>query len=238
VSRVELLLFDDGAARHPARVINLDPHTHRSYHYWYVFVPGIRPGQCYAYRAIGPFDPDGGLRFDLSKALLDPYGRVVIVPEDYCRHKAGQYGESNFCAIRSVVVDPDEYDWEGDAPLRRAFRHDRDLRDAGHRLHATSNFRRRGTNAGMIEKIPYLQESILSDRTGCCFATAVRRRNTGRSGCPRRPRRRAPTQHRSDVLLFFEWPFSACSRLPLAWDQSGGRSVLPAEHREPERTWL
>ena len=78
---MDLLLFDDAAAAHPARVIELDPRTHRTYHYWHVFVPGIRPGQIYAYRADGPFDPERGLRFDPAKALLDPYGRAVVVPD-------------------------------------------------------------------------------------------------------------------------------------------------------------
>jgi glycogen operon protein len=32
-SRVDLLLFDDPAATRPARVIELDPRTHRTYHY-------------------------------------------------------------------------------------------------------------------------------------------------------------------------------------------------------------
>jgi glycogen operon protein len=115
-SRVDLLLFDDPAATHPAQVIELDPRTHRTYHYWHVFVPGIRPGQVYAYRAYGPFDPARGLRFDPGKVLLDPYGRAVIVPDGYSRQAASQYGEHNAIATKSVVVDPDVYDWEGDAP--------------------------------------------------------------------------------------------------------------------------
>ena len=81
-SRVDLLLFDDVGATHPTRVIELDPRTHRTYHYWHVFVPGIRPGQIYAYRADGPFDPGRGLRFDPAKALLDPYGRASSCPTD------------------------------------------------------------------------------------------------------------------------------------------------------------
>ena len=68
--------------------IALDPRKHRTYHYWHVFVPGIGPGQLYAYRAFGPFDPEQGLRFDPSKALLDPYGRAVVVPEAYSRCRA------------------------------------------------------------------------------------------------------------------------------------------------------
>ena len=76
--------------REPARVIDLDPRTHRTYHYWHVFVPGIGAGQLYAYRAFGPFDPERGLRFDPSKVLLDPYGRAVVVPEAYSRPLASQ----------------------------------------------------------------------------------------------------------------------------------------------------
>jgi isoamylase len=161
-SRVELLLFENEAAPHPARVISLDPYEHRSYHYWHVFVPGIGPGQCYAYRAAGPFDPDRGLRFDPRKALIDPYGRAVVVPHGYCRGKASQYDESDFCSMKSVVVDPDAYDWEGDAPLRRPFHTTviYEMHIAGFTRHPSSGVaaERRGTYAGMIEKIPYLQD--------------------------------------------------------------------------------
>jgi len=161
-SRVDLLLFDDPAATRPARVIELDPRTHRTYHYWHVFVPGIRPGQVYAYRAAGPFDPGRGLRFDPAKALLDPYGRAVIVPDGYSRQAASQYGENNAIAMKSVVVDPDVYDWEGDAPLRRPFATTviYEMHVAGFTRHPSSGVaaERRGTYAGMIEKIPYLQD--------------------------------------------------------------------------------
>src|SRR5262249_49672679 len=74
-SGVELLLFDREDDSRPARVLPIDPATNRTYHYWHVFVPGVQPGQLYAYRARGPFEPPGGLRFDPAKVLLDPYGR-------------------------------------------------------------------------------------------------------------------------------------------------------------------
>jgi isoamylase len=161
-SRVDLLLFDDPAAAHPARVIELDPRSHRTYHYWHVFVPGIRPGQVYAYRAAGPFDPARGLRFDPAKMLLDPYGRAVIVPDGYSRQAASRFGENNAIAIKSVVVDPESYDWEGDAPLRRPFATTviYEMHVAGFTRHPSSGVaaERRGTYAGMIDKIPYLQD--------------------------------------------------------------------------------
>jgi len=161
-SRVDLLLFDDPAAAHPARVIELDPRSHRTYHYWHVFVPGIRPGQVYAYRAAGPFDPARGLRFDPAKMLLDPYGRAAIVPDGYSRQAASRFGENNAIAIKSVVVDPESYDWEGDAPLRRPFATTviYEMHVAGFTRHPSSGVapERRGTYAGMIDKIPYLQD--------------------------------------------------------------------------------
>jgi len=161
-SRVDLLLFDDVDAAHPTRVIELDARTHRTYHYWHVFVPGIRPGQIYAYRADGPFEPARGLRFDPGKVLLDPYGRAVAVSDGYSRHTASRYGQNNAIAMKSVVVDPDVYDWEGDAPLRRPFATTviYEMHVAGFTRHPSSGVapERRGTYAGMIEKIPYLQD--------------------------------------------------------------------------------
>jgi isoamylase len=161
-SRVDLLLFDDAAATHPARVIELNARAHRTYHYWHVFVPGIGPGQVYAYRADGPFNPERGLRFDPAKVLLDPYGRSVVVPEGYSRHAASQYAENNAIAMKSVVVDPDVYDWEGDAPLRRPFATTviYEMHVAGFTQHPSSGITAelRGTYAGMIEKIPYLAD--------------------------------------------------------------------------------
>ena len=161
-TRVELLLFDSAAAAQPTHVIDLDPRTHRTYHYWHVFVPRIAAGQLYAYRAFGPFAPEQGLRFDPSKALLDPYGRAVVVPEAYSRRRASHHGESDVAAMKSVVVDPAAYDWEGDRPLRRSFASTviYEMHVAGFTRHPSSGVAAelRGTYAGMIEKIPYLQD--------------------------------------------------------------------------------
>jgi glycogen operon protein len=161
-TRIELLLFDGVDEAQPSGVIELDPRNHRTYHYWHVFVPGIGPGQLYAYRAFGPYAPEHGLRFDPSKALLDPYGRAVVVPEMYSRPLAGRYGEPDAMAMKSAVVDTSAYDWEGDAPLRRSLASTviYETHVAGFTRHPSSGVaaERRGTYAGMIEKIPYLRE--------------------------------------------------------------------------------
>src|SRR5436190_13415637 len=118
---IDLLLFDDPNAPKPSMVLLLDGTRHRTYHYWHAFVSGLEPGQVYAYRAHGPFDPEQGHRFDAEKALLDPYGLAVAVPATYDRHAATNQGDNTARAMRSVVADPRSYDWERDRPLQRPF---------------------------------------------------------------------------------------------------------------------
>jgi len=159
-TRIDLLLFDDGAAQ-PSQVIPIDPLGHRTYHYWHAFVPGLKPGQVYAYRAHGPAMPERGLRFDGTKVLIDPYGRAVTVPEDYNRAAAKVPGDNAATAMKSVVADPGQYDWEGDTTLRRPFAETivYEMHVRGFTRHPSSGVspERRGTYAGLIEKIPYLQ---------------------------------------------------------------------------------
>jgi glycogen operon protein len=161
-SLVELLLFDDQNATRPTRVIPLDAEKHRTYHYWHAFVPGLQQGQVYAYRAHGPFVPDYGYRFDGEKVLLDPYGFAVAVPETYDRRAAARPGDTAATAMKSVVADPDRYDWEGDLPLKRPFAETviYELHVKGFTRHVSSGVAptKRGTYAGLIEKVPYLKD--------------------------------------------------------------------------------
>ena len=158
---VELLFFDREDDYRPARVIPIDPSSNRTYHYWHVFVPGVQPGQIYGYRVDGPSDPAKGLRFDPGKVLLDPYGRGVVVPKNYSRDAAHEEGDNAGSAMKSVVVDSRAYDWEGDKPLKRPSSQTivYEMHVAGFTRHPSSGVaeERRGTFAGLIEKIPYLQ---------------------------------------------------------------------------------
>ena len=158
---VELLLFDREDDANPSRVIRIDPVTNRTYHYWHVFVPGVRPGQIYGYRVEGPSAPERGLRFDSAKVLLDPYGRGVVVPKNYDREAAKRAGDNAATAMKSVVVDPGAYDWEGDLPLSRPSSRTiiYEMHVRGFTRHPNSGVARRsrGTYAGLIEKIPYLR---------------------------------------------------------------------------------
>jgi isoamylase len=160
-TRVELLLFDRVDDTRAARVVRLDPSVHRTYHYWHAFVPDVRPGQLYAYRVEGPFEPSSGIRFDPTKVVLDPYGRGVMVPEAYGRDAARGPGDNARTAMKSVVVDVSTYDWEGDLPLCRPSAQTivYEMHVGGFTRHPSSGLppTTRGTFAGLVEKIPYLQ---------------------------------------------------------------------------------
>ncbi|HET7909153.1 MAG TPA: glycogen-debranching protein, partial [Nitrospira sp.] len=161
-TRLELCFFEREDDAKPSQVVELDPVDHRTYHYWHLFVPGIRPGQLYGFRAHGPFDPERGMRFDPSKVLLDPYGRAVVVPPGYGRIQAANPGDNAATALKSVVVDPYDYDWQEDRPLRlpsaRTIIYEMHVR--GFTRHPSSGVAedKRGTYAGLIEKIPYLRD--------------------------------------------------------------------------------
>jgi isoamylase len=161
-THIDLVLFDDADAVEASHVIPLDANAHRTHHYWHAFVPGLRPGQVYGYRAHGPFEPERGLRHDPEKLLLDPYGLAVAVPERRDRTAASRPGANDGTAMKSVVADPDDYDWEGDAPLRRPLVETiiYEAHVAGFTRHPSSGVGSgvRGTYAGLIEKIPYLKD--------------------------------------------------------------------------------
>jgi glycogen operon protein len=115
---VDLLLFHRADDSKPARIISLDPAKNRTYFYWHVSVPELQAGQIYGYRVTGPYDPGRGFRFDPTKVLLDPYGKGVAVPATYSRSAASEPGKNGATGMKSVVIDPEKFDWEGDTPLR------------------------------------------------------------------------------------------------------------------------
>lgn len=158
---VQLLLFDGVDDARPARVIDLDPRA-RTYHYWHTLVPGLKAGQLYGFRAHGPYVPEKGLRFDADKVLLDPYGKCVARPSRVSRTAACSPGDNAATALKSVLADPGAYDWEDDRPPRIPFAKTviYELHVGNFTLHPNSSIRngRRGTFAGLIEKLPYLHD--------------------------------------------------------------------------------
>ena len=67
-SRVRLELFDHPEDAAPARVIDLDSARNRTGDVWHVWVKGIGPGQLYAYRVDGPYEPERRTSFQFQQA--------------------------------------------------------------------------------------------------------------------------------------------------------------------------
>lgn len=160
--KIELLLFSAPNDPHPTQVISLNPEQNRTYYYWHVFVQGLKAEQVYAYRAHGPYLPQKGLRFDPSKVLLDPYAKAIVGYSIYDRKAAIELGRDN-CdkALRGVVVALRTYDWEGDHSLCHPYASSiiYEMHVGGFTRHPNSGvtLEKRGTFAGLREKIPYLK---------------------------------------------------------------------------------
>ncbi len=157
---VELLLFDRYDDPQPAHIISLDPQHNKTFYYWHVLVHGIRPGQIYGYRVAGPYRPRDGQRFNYAKVLLDPYARCVTYGDNWSRQEAKGFNTNYASAMKAQVVDTQDFDWEGDQPLGLSYCDMviYEMHVRGFTQHPSSGVACPGTFAGVIEKIPYLQE--------------------------------------------------------------------------------
>lgn len=157
---VELLIFDRPNDLYPSQIIELEPKTNKTFHFWHVYVKGLKPGIGYAYRVDGPQDLHGsGDRFNKNKVLLDPYSKSNC-HELWNRVDALGTKDNLTTSMRSVVVDINDYDWEGDRPLGKSISSSiiYEMHVGGFTKSASSNCKYPGTFTGVIEKIPYLQE--------------------------------------------------------------------------------
>ncbi len=165
---VFLLLFDQPDGE-PTDVIRLEERTR---FVWHAFVEGVRAGQYYAYRVLGPWDPARGLRFNEHKLLLDPYAKALtgkprnvdnlLLAHDLSSASKDLAMDSRDSAPvlpRCIVVD-DAFDWDGDAPpahpLESLILYEVHVK--GFTAHPSSAVSRPGTYQGFAEKIPYLKK--------------------------------------------------------------------------------
>ncbi|SFE68293.1 glycogen operon protein [Actinoplanes philippinensis] len=119
-TRVELCLFDDDG-----KETRIDL-PEREALVWHGYLPRVVPGQRYAYRVHGPYDPSRGLRCNPSKLLLDPYAKAIDGNYEWDQalfsYNFGDSGSFNDFdsapfSPRSVVINP-YFDWGNDRPLK------------------------------------------------------------------------------------------------------------------------
>ena len=89
-------------------------------------------------------------------------GRAVVVPESCSQHAGRTEGDNIATAMKSVAVAPHAYDWYGDAPLERPFSRTvlYEMHVRRFTAHPSSGLAesKRGTYAGLVEKISYVQQ--------------------------------------------------------------------------------
>ena len=109
----------------------------------------------YGFRIDGPFQPEAGHRFDASKILMDPYARLISGRDVW-----GEAPNWQRPYPYRARVSFDDFDWQGDRPLEIPPEdliiyetHVRSFTQS-----STSGVNKPGTYAGLVEKIPYLQQ--------------------------------------------------------------------------------
>ncbi|SFH43197.1 glycogen debranching protein GlgX [Modicisalibacter xianhensis] len=169
-SRVHLELFELPEDAEPARVVSLDPGRNRTGDVWHVWVNDIRPGQLYAYRLDGPYQPEKGHRFNFHKLLLDPYARAMTLHSDWDYGPARGYDPSegdlspskldNAGSMPKCIVTDSSFDWQHDLPLRHSWSKTviYEVHVRGFTRHPSAKTAHPGTYRGLMEKIPYLKE--------------------------------------------------------------------------------
>src|SRR5450830_78460 len=171
-TRVQLALFDLPEDATPVRVIDLDSARNRIGDVWHVWVEGILPGQLYAYRVDGPYQPWEGHRFNFHKLLLDPYATAISQAYNWDFGKARGYDPSaleqdlvcskvdNADAMPKCIFTHEHFDWQGDQPPRHPWSktviYEAHVR--GFTIHPSSGVEHPGTYRGLMEKISYLKD--------------------------------------------------------------------------------
>ncbi|ABM04769.1 isoamylase [Psychromonas ingrahamii 37] len=159
---VELLFFEDKDADAASNIFKFSTNDNRTAYYWHIFIEDVKPGQLYGFRVNGPYRPYQGTAFSPKKVLLDPYGLLVERGDHFSREAALGSGSNIDTCLKSVVVDIDDYDWQEDQHPRHSFYKTviYEMHVGGFTRHQSANIakKKRGTYAGLIEKIPYLKE--------------------------------------------------------------------------------
>lgn len=163
-SGVTLLVYTASDTERPLLELQLDRLANKTGRVWHCCLPEERaPGAAYyAYRVSGPAAPPDGHRFDPGKVLLDPYAPRVHFPPGYDREACKGPAATDGRAPLGVLPRQDAaFDWSGDRRVRHG--HDTvvyELHVKGFTARPNSGVspEKRGTFAGLVEKIPYLSE--------------------------------------------------------------------------------
>ncbi|XP_059634490.1 isoamylase 1, chloroplastic [Cornus florida] len=153
-----LMTISDIEEKRVTEQIFLDPLANKTGDVWHVFLKGDFKDMLYGYKFDGKFCPEEGQYYNSSQILLDPYAKAVV-----SRGEFGILGPVESCWPQMACMVPsanDEFDWEGDLPLKCQ---QRDLviyemHVRGFTRHESSRANFPGTYRGVVEKLDHLKE--------------------------------------------------------------------------------
>ncbi|TYH75297.1 isoamylase 1, chloroplastic isoform X1 [Gossypium raimondii] len=153
-----LIALSDLQQNRVTEQIPLDPLANKTGDVWHVFLKGNFKDMLYGYIFDGEFSPEIGHYYDSSRILLDPYAKAVI-----SRGEFGALGPEDNCWPQMAGMVPtseDQFDWEGDLPLRHPGRDliIYEMHVRGYTRHESSGTKFPGTYCGVVEKLDHLKE--------------------------------------------------------------------------------
>jgi isoamylase len=159
---VTLLVFGCDDFETPLYRFPLNHLTNKSGRVWHCRIPEAAiHGACYyAYSVDGPRDLASGQRFNPSKVLLDPYARAVFFPPAFDREAAkGEAGNAGRAPLGVLEASRRANGWDEPCRPRHAWDtvfYEMHVRGFTRRENSGVPDARRGTFAGVVDKIPYL----------------------------------------------------------------------------------
>jgi len=161
---VTLLCYSEKDSARPVFEFRLQHPAHKTGSIWHCRIPAeeLRGASVYGYRVDGPHDPERGHRFNPQKILLDPYAPSVFFPPGFSRKVCASAGPTDGCAPLGRLPKKEVVAIPSDQGPRYTSRDGvvYELHVKGFTARANSGVTaaKRGTFAGVIEKIPYLQD--------------------------------------------------------------------------------
>jgi len=164
-TRVTLLLYTAHDLVNPVRRISLNYLIHKSGRIWHCRLAAneVADARYYAYSVEGPNDPHGERHFfDPDKVLLDPYATSILFPPNFRRIAAIARGSNAGRAPLGVLGDgTSSFDWSDESRpghTSDTIVYELHVRGFTRRSNSGVAADKRGTYAGLIDKIPYLKE--------------------------------------------------------------------------------
>ncbi len=168
---MDLLLFHEASDKTPYQTI---PMT-KTGDVWHSFVNDLPQGSLYLYRASGEYNPSlDGTRFNVNKALLDPYAKAITgdypLTNDVLGYDNSDPNNPNrdktlsnindFGVMPKAIAVKSDFDWENDKhpniDMNDSIIYELNLRAFTNSDASLGPIK--GTYKGLVAKIPYLKD--------------------------------------------------------------------------------